>query len=120
MIIENRIRIACPLFDKVVRDDAGPFALGSSAVIHQPGMPPTRWTVSEFVDGERFSWTGKARGIAMKGTHVVVTEGDATLSTLTVEMTGLVASLLSPLLRPALNRSMAQENEALKARCEQG
>lgn len=107
-----------PTMQSVRRVDAGPFDVGSSARVKQPGMRETAWTVTELVRGERFTWGGRALGIRMSATHELTPDGDGTRNTLRIEMSGFVAALLSPLLRPAVRRALRQENEGLKARCE--
>jgi hypothetical protein len=81
-------------------------------------MPETVWTVTELVPRERFAWGGRALGIRMTATHELTPDGDGTRNVLRVEMSGVVAALLSPLLRPAVRRALRQENEGLKSRCE--
>jgi uncharacterized membrane protein len=107
-----------PTMRSVRRVDDGPFQVGSAARIKQPGMPEAVWTVTELVRGERFTWGGRALRIRMRATHELAPDGSGTRNVLRVEMSGFVAALLSPLLRPAVRRALRQENEGLKARCE--
>jgi hypothetical protein len=55
----------------------------------------------------------------MTGIHEITAEGTGTLSRLRVEVTGAVAVLLWPLLRYAMRRALADENQGLKKRSEQ-
>jgi uncharacterized membrane protein len=107
-----------PSVNALTRLDTGPFRLGSSARIAQPGLPEATWTVAEFARGERFSWETRVLGMRMIGSHVLVPERDGTTSVLAVEVHGLVARLLWPLTRPAMARAIAGENLGLKRRCE--
>jgi len=107
-----------PTMQSVRRVDDGPFDVGSSARIKQPGMPETTWTVTELVRGRRFTWSARTRGIHMRATHELAPDGAGTRNTLRVEMSGLLAAMLAPLLRGAVRRALRQENEGLKARCE--
>jgi uncharacterized membrane protein len=107
-----------PTMESVRRVDPGRFDVGSSAAIKQPGMPETIWIVTEMVRGESFSWSSRVRGIAMRATHELSAEGGGTRSLLRVEMSGVVAVLLWPLLRGAVRRALELENSGLKSRCE--
>jgi uncharacterized membrane protein len=108
-----------PTMTSVKRVDEGPFGLGSRARIKQPGQAEAEWVVTEFDAPRRFAWqTGRA-GLRMTAAHEITAEGQGTRNTLRVEVEGILALLLWPLLRPAMRRALAQENRGLKARCEQ-
>jgi carbon monoxide dehydrogenase subunit G len=107
-----------PTMHSVQRMDEGTFDVGSSAAIRQPGMPETVWTVIEMDRGRSFTWEGRARGMRMRATHELSAEGAGTKNTLRVEVAGVVAFLLWPLVRPALRRALRQENAGLKSFCE--
>jgi len=107
-----------PTVLSVKRVDEGPFGIGSSALIRQPGLPETAWIVSEFTRGERFTWQTRVRGMRMIGTHELTPVGGGTASVLRLEVHGLAAALLWPLIRIAAHKSLEQENLGLKARCE--
>ena len=107
-----------PTMESVRRVDGGPFAVGSSATIRQPGLPDVVWTVTQMLPGERFTWTGCARGLRMTATHEVAAERDGTRSVLRIELSGLMVTLLWPVLRLAVGRALRRENLGLKARCE--
>jgi len=51
-----------------VRPD-GPLAVGMAAVVEQPGLPPTTWTVTELAEGVSFSWTSALRGVRSEAAH---------------------------------------------------
>ena len=107
-----------PTVTSVVRLDDGPFGLGSAARIKQPGQPEAVWTVTEFVPGEAFKWETHRRGLRMTGAHRVTPSGDRTTSRLSVEASGLVATLFGPVLRLLTQHALVQENRGLKERCE--
>ena len=100
------------------RLDAGPFRVGSQARIKQPGQPEATWTVTELVEGRRFTWETARWGLRMYATHEIAPDGDGTLNTLRVETDGALATLLGALLRPLIRRALTDENRGLKAHCE--
>ena len=137
MIVENSILIEAPaqiVWDRTVeierwpewtptvtslkRLDDGPFRCGSAALIRQPGLPEARWVVTAMTPGEQFTWETRVRGMRMIATHKLSKEGAGTESVLRVELRGLVARLLWPLIRRTVSRSLERENAALKALCE--
>lgn len=107
-----------PTVTALARLDGGPFGLGSAARIKQPAQPEAVWTVTEYIDGARFAWETRRRGLRMTGTHEVSAEGAGTRSVLRVEAEGAVAVLLWPVLRLAMRRALLAENRGLKGRCE--
>lgn len=107
-----------PTVESARRMDGGRFDVGSTVTIKQPGLPDVQWTVTKMVRGERFTWTGCARGIRMTASHEVAPDGDGTRSTLRIELSGVVVALSWPLLRIAVGRALRRENAGLKSRCE--
>lgn len=107
-----------PTVASINRLDGGPFRVGSSALIKQPGLPEARWVVTEMSPGSRFTWETRARGIRMMASHELADSGPGTESLLRLEMSGLVAALLWPLIRSSVRRSLERENSGLKTRSE--
>jgi len=46
-------------------------AVGSEAVVRQPGLPRTRWRVTELEPGHSFTWESAAGGVTTAGSHIV-------------------------------------------------
>ena len=107
-----------PSVESVKRIDQAQFDVGSTALIKQPGLPEAKWFVTALTRGERFTWESRIRGIRMIATHEITAAGSGTQSVLRVEMSGLVALLLWPLIRFPARRLLEQENVGLKDRCE--
>jgi uncharacterized membrane protein len=107
-----------PTVTSVKRLDPGPFGLGSTARLRQPAQPAAEWVVTEFEAGRGFAWETSRRGLHMKARHEVTADGAGTRNVLSVEATGIVATLLGPLLRIAIARALSAENRGLKSRCE--
>lgn len=100
------------------RLDDGPFAVGSVALLKQPGLPEARWTVTELADGSRFVWESRVRGIQMIATHEVAETKAGAESRLSFETKGVFAALLWPLIGSAIKRAIEKENSSLKRFCE--
>jgi hypothetical protein len=107
-----------PTFKSVKRLDEGPFACGSVAQIHQPGLPEAEWVVTAVIPGEQFSWESRILGMRMIATHELSTQGTRTQSVLRVEMSGIGAVLMGPVISYFARRSLQRENACLKAKCE--
>ncbi len=107
-----------PSVNTVKRIDHGVLDVGSTAMIKQPGLPEAKWVVTTLTRGEQFTWESRVRGLYMIATHELRATETGTHNMLHVEMSGLVARLLWPLIRLSVRRSLEQENAGLKARCE--
>lgn len=107
-----------PTVRRARRLDEGPFAVGSAARLEQPGLPSARWEVVELVEGERFSWQTRVRGMRMFATHELKETDGGISSTLSVRITGPGLIPVWPFVWFALRRSLAKENLGLKAHCE--
>ncbi len=107
-----------PTVNTVNLVDDGPLRSGSRVLIKQPGQPEAEWTVTEFVPEESFTWESRRAGLTFSASHNIVSHGTHSESVLRLKATGILSVLLFPLLRPAINRALAEENKALKAKCE--
>ena len=58
-----------------------PLQVGSRVRIRQPRLPATVWTVSDFVEGERFSWTSTSPGVNTRASHRVVGTAEGSRAT---------------------------------------
>lgn len=107
-----------PTVQSVRRLDDGPLLVGSQARLTQPGLPEATWTVTDVEVNRRFTWQAKVRGLQVIATHEIIAAGDTTESILRLEMPGILATILSALIRPSATGSLEQENAGLKAQCE--
>lgn len=107
-----------PTMTSVSRLDTGPLKLGSVARITQPMQPMSEWVVTELVEGRRFAWETRRRGLHMIATHEIVPERAGTRTVLHLDAEGAVAWLFWPSLRFAFRRALARENRGLERRCE--
>lgn len=100
------------------RLDDGPLGIGSRVRIKQPVQPESDWTVTEYVHGHRFAWTTRRSGLRMTASHEVCRHEPGAANVLRVDVSGVAAVALWPVLRIAIRHALAQENRSLKARCE--
>ena len=106
-----------PTMETVRRLDDGPFRLGSSASIKQPQLPEAVWRVTAFTPGRQFTWETHVRGMRMIGSHELVDSPAGCTSRLMLEVSGLLAWILWPLVRRNSRRAMETENSRLAERC---
>ena len=107
-----------PTVTAVHRLDSEPFGRGSVARIKQPAQPAADWLVTAFDSGRMFTWESRRRGLRFVGTHEVSPRGGGTRNLLRVEAEGILAFLLWPVLKPAMQRALAAENRGLKQEAE--
>ncbi len=105
-------------FETVRRLDDGQFDVGSKVRIKQPGLPETEWRVTALTRGDGFTWETRIRGMRVIASHELTPSGAGTQNVLRIEMLGVVAVLMWPLIRPPLRKSLEQENAGLKTICE--
>ena len=55
--------------DLVTRLDAGPLAVGSRSLLHQPRARALVWTVTDLVEHRSFTWQARTPGLAFVGAH---------------------------------------------------
>jgi uncharacterized membrane protein len=108
-----------PTMQRVERLDEGPFGLGSTARIKQPGQTPAVWTVTRFDAGHEFAWQTTRMGVIMTGSHRVERDGDQTRNTLGLDMTGRGAGLMGLLFGGIMRKALQTENNGFKTSAEQ-
>ncbi len=101
--------------NSISRNDSGPFGVGSTATIRQPGLPATVWTVDEFRPDTSFRWWAEFFGMRWSADHVVESATDGKiLLTLSITVTGWPVSLLSPLLTRQARKAINTEFDAFR------
>lgn len=109
-----------PTMTSVRRLDGGPLAVGSRAVVKQPGQGERTWTVTTLEPPRRFRWETRVLGTRMVGVHEAEPTGDHSCrSRLAVELTGWTSGLLGALLGKQIATAITTENAGLKQRAEQ-
>jgi uncharacterized membrane protein len=97
----------------VTRLDDVPMRIGSKVRIKQPRLPPTVWTVTEYVEGRQFSWDAKAPGATTRASHVVTPDGPNSTLTLRIDVTGPLAGALWRMSAGLTRRYLQMEAEGL-------
>ncbi len=107
-----------PTISSVKKCDREQTAVGSKAWVKQPAMKKTEWTITALNEPECFVWTARIFGMPSVATHTIFEKEGKTYNRLGFEMTGQLARLLGPILRPQLQKALIIENKGLKAFCE--
>jgi Polyketide cyclase / dehydrase and lipid transport len=103
---------------RVRRLDQGPLAVGSTARVRQPKLPPAVWQVTEF-DAERgFNWSTQRLGLKLEAGHLVERNMAGSRVTLSFRFSGLLGPLAARFYARLCQRHMATEAEGLRTRCE--
>jgi hypothetical protein len=89
-------------------------ALGVRARLDVDGAGKGIWTVTSLDEGRSFSWANVTRGVHTVGGHVVDSREGGSRVTLTLEQSGMMATLLRPLIARVSNRNLPIEAVGLK------
>lgn len=107
-----------PTMEKVKKMSIADLSIGSEVLIKQPQMPEAKWTVIELEEESIFSWCSKVKGMNITATHTLIELEESVENKLTIEVSGILAMLLWPLLRGKFNQALIQENLGFKEYCE--
>jgi carbon monoxide dehydrogenase subunit G len=107
-----------PTITSIRKETAGPIRIGSVARVKQPGQAESKWIVTEIVPERRFAWQMKTRMLQMTAVHDLEPTVDGTRCVLRIDASGVLATVLGPLMAGALRRALASENAGLKRHCE--
>jgi hypothetical protein len=92
----------------------GTLALGSEIVINQPGAPEATWTVTEFVEGNSFTYEMRRSGLVTTAHHVVEAELPSGSSlTLIFSMQGRLAKVWGSLMGRKIRKFLELEATGL-------
>ena len=98
--------------------DDGPLRVGSRVRIKQPRLPVAVWTVTEYVEGQRFVWEAKGPGVRTTAKHAVLEAAGSTNLRLEIDQHGVLGRLLGPLSIGMTRRYIDWEARGLKQRVE--
>jgi uncharacterized protein YndB with AHSA1/START domain len=103
----------------VVLETPGPLEVGSVALVVQPKLSPTRWTVVDLVPGESFTWRSKGLGTTSTGRHVIEPASVGRVAVhLSIEFSGLSSRLTGIMAESYTRNALTFEAEGLKEYCE--
>jgi hypothetical protein len=107
-------------FARLERMDGGPLALGSKVRVRPKGQPASVWQVTEYEAGRSFTWVSDLMpGLRVTGGHVLPLHDNATDAEFWLESSGVLGSLLSPVLRRTVfSRNTRSATEGLKRHME--
>lgn len=104
----------------VERLDDGPVGVGSRARVRQPKLRPSVYEITSWTPGREFTWATRQPGVTGIARHVVEPVDGGSRVTLSVEFSGLLATVVAWLAGGLTRRYMAMEAAGLKARAEHG
>lgn len=107
-----------PTMDEITPHGPGPVAVGTTALVRQPKLRPTTWTVDEMTPDRSFVWHTSGRGYRMTAVHLFEPTATGTETVLRATVTGPLAPLLWALAGRTVRRYVEEEGAALKRRCE--
>jgi uncharacterized protein YndB with AHSA1/START domain len=96
----------------------GDLAVGTRARVHALGAPESEFTVTSAEPGNSFTWETRVRGARSIAGHVIEPTASGSRATLSIEVGGIVAALLRPILSRTVVRNLRFEAEGLKQRAE--
>ena len=103
----------------VERLDSGEFSPGSKAKLKIRRSPNANvWTVTELTPNRSFTWETNSGGVKGVATHVIEPDGSGSKVTLTVDLSGIVATLFGPIIAGQSRKNVDMEAEGLKRRAE--
>ena len=105
----------------VERLDGGEFGVGSKARLKIRRSPNANvWTVTELTPNHSFTWETNSGGVKGVATHVIEPDANASKVRLTVDLSGIVATLFGPMIAGPSRQNVEMEAEGLKRRSEEG
>lgn len=105
-----------PTIDSVELENPGPLRAGSRAEVRQPRLPRATWTVTEVVNGRRFTWEATGPGMRTVARHEVVPDGTGSALTLSIEQRGPMGAVAGVVWRRLTQRYIEVEAESLDRR----
>ena len=105
--------------NSVERLDTGDFGLGSKAKLKIRRSPNANvWTVTELTPKRSFTWETNSGGVKGVAKHVIEPDGSGSKVTLSVDLSGPVATIFSPIFACESRKNVDMEAEGLKRQSE--
>jgi uncharacterized protein YndB with AHSA1/START domain len=104
----------------IERLDSEDLAVGSKAKLKIRRSPNANvWTVTELTPNRSFSWETNSGGVKGVATHVIEPDGGGSKVTLSVDLSGPVATLFGWFIGGPTRENVEMEAEGLKRRSEE-
>lgn len=107
-----------PTVDSVERLEPGPLVVGARTRLQQPRLPEAVWTVTELVEGTSFRWESASPGVKVVAAHLVEPHEEGSLLTLSVTVSGPLASVGWLMTKSLSQRYIATEAASIRAAAE--
>lgn len=107
-----------PTMTSVQRLDAGALRVGSTARVTQPRQRPATWTVTTLEPPRQLTWEAAALGTRLVAGHHVEPVDGGCRTTLTLDLEGGTAPVLSRLAGGTLRSALATENDGFRRAAE--
>ena len=107
-----------PTVTSVQRETPGELAIGSTAMIKQPGQRATRWTVTAIEPDRRFEWEASVYGVRTVARHLIEPTATGATNTLVLELSGRGAGLMGRLVGRKLRKVLGAENDGFRRAAE--
>jgi hypothetical protein len=99
--------------------DPGALSVGSLARLHQPGLLPATWRVTELEANHNFTWVTTTPGVRITAGHLIERREAGVRVTLSLTVAGLLGPMVARLTRSLIERYINMEANGLKARSEE-
>lgn len=104
----------------VERLHSGEFGVGSKAKLKIRRSPnPNVWTVTELTPNRSFTWETNSGGVKGVASHVIEPQGNGSKVTISVALSGIVATIFGPFITSPSRQNVDMEAEGLKRRSEE-
>jgi len=95
-----------------------PDGTGAAYRVEQPRLGAARWEITDWRDGEGFTWVSRRPGVATTGTHELIEVPGGVQARLGISWTGPLAWLVRAAYAGLTRRYVETEAAAIVARCE--
>ncbi len=108
-----------PTVTAVIALDGAELVVDRRFEVSQPGLPKATFVVTECVDGTSFTWQSKSGGVLSSAEHRISAVDDShCLVTLSLEMSGMGASLVWAVAKKKIESFVQTEGASLKSAAE--
>jgi uncharacterized membrane protein len=107
-----------PHVRSVAPESGDAFGPGSRWRLDMDGGPAAVWTVTNYEEGQAFTWESASPGVKTRAYHVIDPQDGGSRVTLGIVATGIGATLFGFYIARISRRNVRSEADGLKRRCE--